>query len=299
MSSQTEATCRGISSMIVRLGNCQRTCLALAKLTLGGFRALTAYVSTNLRPNQDILVKTKDIADQLNLPFIERGKKSIESLQNETMSDLLIIGKERIELYPFGSLQPIFFHPSSAMFRIKRLERGETDPLVEVSLLSAGDSFLDCTLGLGSDSLVAAYQVGEAGKVVGIEENQLLFFLVKEGFKNWITEYIPLQKALRLVKPENTSYLTYLSQLPDKSFDCVYFDPMFDSAIDEAEVMRNWGKVAQYSKLRQSEIEQALRVARKRVVLKAHYKSPLFKELGFTQIVRKSAKFHFGFIEAF
>ncbi|HWO76317.1 MAG TPA: class I SAM-dependent methyltransferase [Bacillus sp. (in: firmicutes)] len=258
---------------------------------------MTAYISTNLRPNEKILIQTKQAAKQLNLPYIERGKRSIESLQQETMSDILIIGKERMELYPFGSLEPIFFHPSSAMFRIKRLERGEKDPLIEVSQLSEGDSFLDCTLGLGSDSIVAAYQAGETGTVVGIEKNQLLFFLVKEGFKNWLTEYIPLQQALRRIKPINTSYLTHLNQLPDNSFDCVYFDPMFDQTIEEAEVMRNWGKVAQFTELGQTAIEHAVRVARKRVVLKAHYRSPLFKELGFTQIVRKSAKFHFGFIE--
>ncbi|MET3696033.1 putative SAM-dependent methyltransferase [Bacillus oleivorans] len=258
---------------------------------------MTAYISTNLRPNEKILLKTKQIASQLNLPLIERGKRSIASLQQETMSEILIIGKERMELYPYGSLVPIFFHPSSAMFRIKRLERGEPDPFIDVSLLSKGDSILDCTLGLGSDSLVAAYQVGEMGTVLGIEENQLLFFLVKEGFKSWLTEYIPLQQALRRVRAENASYLTYLSQLPSKSFDCVYFDPMFDSTIEEAEVMRNWEKAAQFSELGQSAIEQAVRVAKKRVVLKAHYRSPLFKELGFTQIVRRSAKFHFGFID--
>lgn len=35
-------------------------------------------------------------------------------------------------------------------------------------------SFLDCSLGLGSDSIVASFIVGESGSVTGIEARQSL-----------------------------------------------------------------------------------------------------------------------------
>lgn len=42
--------------------------------------------------------------------------------------------------------------------------------------LSEGDTFLDCTLGLGSDAIIASMAVGETGSVIGIEKTALCLF---------------------------------------------------------------------------------------------------------------------------
>jgi 16S rRNA (guanine1516-N2)-methyltransferase len=42
---------------------------------------------------------------------------------------------------------------------------------------------------------------------------------------------------------------------------------------------------------------EALRVAKKRVVLKAHYRSPLFERYGFQRMTRPNIKFHYGVVE--
>lgn len=258
---------------------------------------MKAYITTCLRPDESLKIRAKHISDTLNLPFIERRKTSVQNLQKQTRTPILVVGKERLELFPLDSEEPLFFHPSSSLFRMKRLDRLEKDSFIEISGLSTGDALLDCTLGLASDSLVAAYWVGSAGKVVGLEANPLLAYIVNEGLQCWPTDYPPLQSAMNKVQVMNFSYEDYLRQLPDHSYDCVYFDPMFEHSIEESEVMRNWGEIAKYSHLNKEVIEEAKRVAKKRVVLKAHYKSQSFEELGFKQMVRKSAKFHFGYIE--
>jgi hypothetical protein len=44
-------------------------------------------------------------------------------------------------------------------------------------------------------------------------------------------------------------------------------------------------------------MSEAVRVAKKRVILKDHYKSTRFVKFGFQVLRRKTAKFHFAFIE--
>jgi hypothetical protein len=44
-------------------------------------------------------------------------------------------------------------------------------------------------------------------------------------------------------------------------------------------------------------VEQAVRVSKHRVLLQDHYKSKRFEKYGFHVFRRKSAKFHFGYLE--
>lgn len=53
---------------------------------------------------------------------------------------------------------------------------GEKEPMLRAAYLSEGDTFLDCTLGLGSDAIIASMAVGETGSVVGIEKTILCLF---------------------------------------------------------------------------------------------------------------------------
>ena len=48
--------------------------------------------------------------------------------------DVLVVGKNRLAIYPKGTEESFFFHPNSAMFRVKRLMRGENDPFVQTTL---------------------------------------------------------------------------------------------------------------------------------------------------------------------
>lgn len=43
-------------------------------------------------------------------------------------------------------------------------------------------------------------------------------------------------------------------------------------------------------------LEEAFRVGRKKIIIKAHFKDDTFEKYNFTRIVRKNTKFHYGFI---
>jgi hypothetical protein len=255
------------------------------------------FVTTAGRTNQQMIEKAMETAERLDVPYIQRRKKSIITLQKETKSECIVVGKERFELFHKESPQPFFFHPNSAMFRIKRLAIGEHDPFADAAKLTKGMTFLDCTLGLASDSIVASYLVGDEGVVTGIESQKYLAFMVKEGLRTWDSEIPDMNMAMARIKVVHNHALEYLKYLPDNSYDCVYFDPMFDESILESDGIKALGHLALYEDLNEEMIDEALRVAKYRVLLKDHYKSVRFEKYGFHVYRRRTAKFHFGVLE--
>ena len=255
------------------------------------------FVTTAGRTNENMTAKARAIALELKADFIPRKKRSVLAIQGILKDDCLVVGKDRLELFPLGAEEPFFFHPNSAMFRIKRLMKGESDPLIVAAKLQEGMSFLDCSLGLGSDSIVASFVAGKSGSVTGIEARPELAYLVETGLKSWDSGYEDINKAMGKIKVVQGYSLEFLKMQEDNSIDCVYFDPMFDESILESDGIRGLTHFAVYEGLSEEVIEHANRIARKRVVLKDHFRSRRFDEFGFNVYRRKTAKFHFGVIE--
>ncbi|WP_223593346.1 class I SAM-dependent methyltransferase [Neobacillus bataviensis] len=255
------------------------------------------FVTTSGRTTQQLNEKAMDIAATLDVPYLPRKKKSVQLLQEKCDSDCLVVGKERLELFQKGEQEPFFFHPNSAMFRIKRLMRGEHDPFADAAKLSPGMTVLDCTLGLASDSIVASFLVGKEGSVTGIEGEKFLAYIVKEGLKTWDTGIPQMNEAMERINVIQSASLDYLKGLKDASVDCVYFDPMFEESIIGSVGIKPLTHFAIYNDLDEETMEEALRVAKFRVVLKDHFRSSHFEKYGFQVFRRQNAKFHFGYIE--
>lgn len=256
------------------------------------------FVTTCGRANQSVIEKAQQAANTLSIPYVPRKKRSIRSHMENTYQDCLVIGKERLELHTReGKGEPFFFHPNSASFRIKRLMRGETDPLIEAAGLKEGMTFLDCTLGLASDSIIASHIVGEAGNVTGIEANKYISHILTHGLKEWVSPLQALNSAMNRITVLNGQFQEELKKIPDDAFDVVYLDPMFEEALADSHGINPIRQWASYTGVTKEGIEEAKRVAKNRVVLKEHYQSPLFEEMGFEVLKRPSAKFHFGLID--
>ncbi|MFO6498795.1 MULTISPECIES: class I SAM-dependent methyltransferase [Bacillus] len=253
-------------------------------------------VTTSYRPNEATISAAKKISRTLNGRFSERRKRPIRLIQETEQDEVLVVGKERFELY-FADGEKFFFHPNSAMFRAKRLLKGEADPFIEAAQLKPGDTLLDCTLGLGSDAMIASLVTGEKGTVRGIEKSPLLAFLVENGLETWETDLTPLNEAMRRIQVIQGDSLKHFQQLADDSADIVYFDPMFDEAIKESDGIAPLRKLAHTDFSFAGCVSEALRVARKRVVLKDHWRSPRFETYGFRVKRRKTALFHYGVLE--
>lgn len=255
------------------------------------------FVTTAGRTNEEMIKKAKEVALELKTSYIARNKKTVKALQNLYKEDCIVVGKERLELFSLGENDPFFFHPSSSMFRIKRLMENGHDPFIEACNLKQGKHILDCTLGLASDSIVASYIVGNEGRVVGIEGSPYLAYLVGKGLKTWDSGIEEMNRALRNIEVVQQISLDYLKTLPDKSFDCVYFDPMFEEGILESDGIKGLRQMAVYQDITNEMILHAKRVARERVVLKDHFRSQRFERFDFKVTRRKSAKFHFGVLQ--
>lgn len=254
-------------------------------------------VTTSGRPDEQLIQTARQIAETLDASFQKRNKRAVGDFKKAAQDHVIVVGKNRMELHFLNEESPLFFHPNSAMFRIKRLIKGESDPFCEACNLQSGMTFLDCTLGLASDSIIASYVVGDRGLITGVEGSKFLAYLVEKGLKQWETGLLSLDDAMRRIKVLFGDHLTYLKSCEDNSFDVVYFDPMFEETIEGSVGIQPLRNIAKYSPLESETIKEARRVAKKRVVLKDHWKSSRFEEFNFKVNVRKSAKFHYGVIE--
>ena len=254
------------------------------------------FVTTIERTTDDFNKKAMKISEELNLPFVVRNRVTVKKLMNQNQSDCLVVGNDLVfNSFPTG--QSVFFHPNFAQVRLKRYLKGEKDAFIDIAKLEPGDHVLDCTLGFASDAILASMKVGENGSITGLENNKIWAYILKHRLKEYETNFMELKNALNKIQCLNRDYEEYLLNVPDKSYDVVYFDPMFEQSIEESNGLNSLKSFASDEKLSKETIHQAIRVARKQVILKAHYKSHLFEELGFKVIVRKTSKFHFGVIK--
>jgi len=260
-------------------------------------RAINTIVTTAGRPDDESMVLAAFACQKLNAPFEPRKKRSVRKISQELQANVVVAGKNRYEYYAFGVQEPFFFHPNSAAFRLKRVARGEAEPFLQAAQLQPGDAVLDCTLGLAADAMLAAYIVGETGRIIGLEANPNVAFIVEQGTQSYDTTELPLTVCMRQIEVVQSEAVHYLKTLPDNSFDVVYMDPMFEEIIEEANNFQALRLAGEHVGLTDEWVHEAKRVARKRVVLKAHFRSEWFAKYHFRQYERGTAKFHYGVLE--
>ncbi|HDR7717961.1 class I SAM-dependent methyltransferase [Bacillus albus] len=254
-------------------------------------------VTTAGRTNKEMTDYAKQVAAKLNGSFVKRNDIPVHKLHEQYEQDVLVVGKNRLAIYPRGTEESFFFHPNSAMFRVKRLMRGEHDPFVQAAQLESGMTVLDCTLGMASDSIVASYIVGKSGKVTGLEGNEYMAYIMENGLKTWSSSVSEIDEAMQRIDVKQTEHYAFLTQCEDNSYDVVYLDPMFEETVIESDGIKGLKHFALYHDITDETIAEAKRVARKRVVLKDHFRSSRFEKHNFHVYKRKSAKFHFGVID--
>lgn len=210
------------------------------------------------------------------------------------LSDLPILHITRKGIYLESGDIRLCFHPSMALIRLIQLQRGETDRFLKATGLQPGDIFLDATLGLGTDSLVAAHQVGERGRVIAVEHSPLLAALIQDGLSALNEGPVPnvqnpdkskawrnLSLAAQRIEVQWGDHLKRLTQSLDSSMDVIYFDPMFRHTREQSASIRPLHQFSNAHPLQKEAVIEACRVARKRVVLKERKGSPEFSRLGF------------------
>ncbi|WP_213583363.1 class I SAM-dependent methyltransferase [Paenibacillus sp. J2TS4] len=252
-------------------------------------------VTTSYNPTEGAVARSRRFAEENGWTWVPRERHSLRQLALKYGDERIWSVSDKDLNYYDHSDTPLFFHPSMALVRIKRLLQGETDSLLLASGVRQGDTVLDCTAGLASDSIVFSYAVGSEGGVTALESEQALAVLLQEGLQTYRSGIPQLDEAMRRIHVMHQDHAAYLKELPDNSFDLVYFDPMFRMPVQESSHLSPLREVANTAPLQNSTILEATRVARKAVVLKELRGSREFERLGFNE-KRSSSKISYGVI---
>ncbi|GAB4453198.1 MAG: hypothetical protein OHK0029_05510 [Armatimonadaceae bacterium] len=177
-----------------------------------------------------------------------------------------------------------FYHPNMAFLRLGNVLRGFRDLLLEAADLNEGDSVLDATLGYASEAVLCAHQVGDSGEVHGIEAVPELGLVVREGLKTVVTERKILNAAMRRVEVVHLgSHLDYLRTCPSRRYDVVCFDPFFEEELRGSEQFAPIRYFGTHDPLTHEALQEAQRVARRRVLVKTTRYSDLLEQYGITE----------------
>ena len=222
-------------------------------------------------------------AARLGIPNVPRGNDSLGDLRARYgVRNILVARRGRLTLDTGAG--ELFFHPGMSHLRIKNLTRGQGDHLAAALDLSAGMHVLDCTLGTGADAIVESYAVGETGSVTALESNPLIAAVIGDGLAHATGDNYEMHAAMRRITVRAVDALTYLRMQADKSFDVVYFDPMFRRPLHESAGMNALRASADMRALTPGTVAAACRVARRRVVMKERRESGEFERLGFAEV---------------
>ena len=155
-----------------------------------------------------------------------------------------------------------------AMFYLKRLD-GMEHPLIRaISPASGGgvETVIDATMGLAGDALHISHSTGAV--VMGFERSPVVCCLLDEGLRRMSAEKKPWATAAARLKVECGAAALKLSRFPESSVDVIYIDPMFELPGRCSPGFGLFRRIADHAPLRAELIQQACRVASRRVVLK-------------------------------
>ncbi|UQZ37184.1 SAM-dependent methyltransferase [Paenibacillus sp. PK3_47] len=253
-------------------------------------------ITTGFDPNPEIILRARRLAEHTGTAFAPRGRLSIPKMaERYGDAEILVILQEAVRLIT-PDMPAMEFHPSMGFVRAKRILKGEPDPIIEAAAMEPGDSVLDCTAGLGSDSLLFSVYGGESSSVTALESSLPLYALLLEGMREYVSGQPKVNEALRRIRVVHSDHLQYLRSQPDKSVDIVYFDPMFRVPLTDSSAISPLRQFANDAALSPESVAEAVRVARKTVLLKEKALSGEFARLGFTELLRGSSKTSYGVI---
>lgn len=234
-------------------------------------------VTVSQKGEERLTPQAQAVAKQLGLPFVPRRGRSMTALKAVTgIPTFLMMAKEGPKFVSEEN-KAHTFHLSMAQLRLLRVQRGGGDPLLKAIGLAQLDSFLDCTAGLGSDSLLVAYGYPQCRKLLALEGNIGLAYITNYGMRHFCHEEEAVTKALRRIQVMAVRYESFLKAAPTASFDVVYFDPMFAVPVAESPQFLGLREDVLETPLTSEMLLEAARVAKYKVIVKERSFSPLWK----------------------
>lgn len=244
-------------------------------------------VTTSQKSSAIIHAQAQEAAERLQLTYVSRKKLSLRQLQDRYGSEYIVVYNSQGPSLYIGEGKEHHFHLSMAQLRILHLQRTGHDYLVEAIGLPRLSSFLDCTLGLGSDSIVVSYAymtgqndigaVPQKTHMVGIEAFLPLHHITQYGLSHFCHDDPHVTQALRQIKTYGCNYQDYLATCETNAFDVVYLDPMFEVPIVESPQFLSLRDHLVKSACTDLIIREAMRVAKRKVIIKERPFSRIFQ----------------------
>ncbi|HEY8541223.1 MAG TPA: class I SAM-dependent methyltransferase [Pseudothermotoga sp.] len=233
------------------------------------------FVTTSHDPTEMQIEKAKKLADELRIPYLARKDHPniSETVEGEYC---YVVEKSRIVIK--SDNVEFFFHPSMAKVRMRNIQKGLKDHLIESLQLTGSETILDTTLGLGTEAILMAAFL-DSGKVIGIEGSTPIFVVVRDGLENHMAKENWINTAMKKIQILHADFKQFLRSCPEESYDIVYCDPMFENPVFESSSMNPLRPFAIYDTVNTDDVDQMLRVAKKKIVLKAHAKDSLFRRI--------------------
>lgn len=244
-------------------------------------------ITTNIKENEDLINKAKELAIYFKTIYIKRDKLRITELIQK-YHNILVVYKEKVVYYNESGEQ-LFFHPDTAIIRIKN----KNDALIDM-IAKVNQTILDMTMGLARDSIVMSYY---GNKVTALEKNQMIHYIVSNGLKNFLTKDEKLNEAMRNIQTYHIDSYEFLKLADTNAYDVIYIDPMFTNSIKYSTNLQTISHLASKDSLTAALLEEMKRVASKKIIIKAHNLDPVFEKYGFKRNIRPGSKFSYGYID--
>lgn len=246
--------------------------------------------TTSHKPNREQIEKAYELAKKYNSKY--RNRRHIRDIDKE--NGIFIVERDLTVKF-VNKKSEFFYHPSISKIRYNNYESSENDYLIKSIDASIQETVLDLTMGLGSEALFMANYVQ---KVTGVEASFPLYLVVKEGLSNYKFKQEWMKSAAKKVNIINNNYKNFLKDIKDETYDIVYCDPMFENPQMKSSSLNSIRQLAVYDKISQVDFDHMLRIAKKRVVIKAREKDSLWDSFTFDEITgSKNSGVYFGVIK--
>ncbi|MDH2330944.1 class I SAM-dependent methyltransferase [Paenibacillus polymyxa] len=254
-------------------------------------------VTTGDSPSAEVMERAKLLAAELGVLYAPRRGISVAKLISaHRVRQALVLVQSGVRLIS-PEQSPMVFHPSMGFIRAKRVLKGEPDPMLTAARIVPGDTVLDCTAGLGTDSLLFSIGTGSSGQVTAVESSFPVYALIKDGMRHYRSGNAEVDQAFSNIDVRFGHHLDYLRSLPDRSIDIIYFDPMFRDPLLDSSAIGPLRGLANPDALSEESIIHAKRIARKTIILKEKRGSGEFARLGFRVEQRGTTKTVYGVID--
>jgi 16S rRNA (guanine1516-N2)-methyltransferase len=241
---------------------------------------LIVTTSQSVKKESEIL---KEFIKETEIEYVPRNRKSIAALAAEYDSQGVVVWHDQGPILHIGE-EKLFFHPSMAKNRLASYRKYQIeDSLIKACEIKNSDSFLDCTLGMGADAIVASYFSDKP--VLGLESSYPIAMIIKWGMKTYRNKISWLTEPIKKIEVCHCNHYEFLKEMKDDSFDIVYFDPMFRQPLMASEPINALRTIADPSPVTRETIAEACRVARNKVVMKEQVKSSEFEKLDFKKVL--------------